>query len=755
MKRALFLSSIFLGSLCLASSSYGQDDVKFVQVETIQDADQSLLRKFEKALKEGKMDDVLVHMNGLMSRSRGNSANHLVGLDGSDEKSPTRFRGFRDYVLARLLTLPKEVRDKIARGHNAAVRGILKRSKGKGELSEDTLREIVENYPLASEAQSAAEKLAELCFERDDVVAALHYDAFIDRFHLFGSLSWSSRARRALIAARTGQFQKARSILAKFKAKAEKTARNDILSFLEQTTKAVEYTIQQKKSKKPKLPKIPSKLVLRNPRLNDSKIAFWETKRGTTNNRRAMIWRNGRRVKPLQDVLLDEPPRFHPYSRGDFVYVSNGRRIFAHSALTGRRKAILPFHFGETIEDPPPPGMETQVVSFGSLLLSNLYIPRSSPSLSRNRGLYGHGFGNNYGSLFLFDADRGHRAVFWEGDQGPGLKDSGAIQQPEDDNSQSSRSLASLLRNGHILGRPAICGQRLYAAMLVSDGEPEIWIAAFDRGDRKGEDLGVGLYPIWRTFIGTVNANDEKAIPAVFPSVVVSKSQVFVDSGTATLACVSATNGRMQWISQTTKAKKKKLNNNPFGRFNAEVTEQNPPSLEPLRFVERAGKSDLVLVAPPGRNEVKAFDTVTGKRIWSSGSLKVKANRFLVTREGVVILYGKRYLIALDGRNGKLASDPNEDGRFEILPQGDDVTFRGDIDAKRFVLPTGAGTARVIDYKVELRGKYKFFEVKFKMRKTLKLVGCKDDGHLVFTSHGLAYATKDRLLIYGADPKGK
>lgn len=741
----------FLGSLCVGTNSFGQGDVKFVQVESIQDSDRTLLSKFEKALKEKKMDDVLVHMNGLMSRSRGASSNLLVGLDGNDEKTPTRFRGFRDYVLARLLTLPKEVRDNIARGHNAAVRGIIKRRKSKGALTEATLREIVENYPLAAEAHNAAEKLAELCFERDDVVAALHYDSFIDRFHLFGSLSWSSRARRSLIAARTGQFKKARSILAKLRAKAEKTERNDLLNFVEQTSKAVEYTIAQKLSQKPKLPTIPSKLTLRNPKLNDSKIAFWETKRTAAKPKRAMIWRNGRRVKALDEVLLDEPPRFHPYARGEFIYISNGRRIFAHSALTGKRKAILPFHFGETIEDAPPPGMETQVVSFGSLLLSNLYIPRSSPSLSRNRGLYGHGFGNNYGSLFLFDADRGHRAVFWEGDQGPGQKESGAIKQPEEDDSLSKRSLDSLMRNGHILGRPAICGQRLYAALLVSEGEPEIWIAAFDRGDRKGEDLGVGLYPIWMTFIGTVTANAEKGIPAVFPSVVVSKSQVFVDSGTATLACVSATNGRMKWVSQTTKAKKKTPANNPFGRFNGVATDQNPPSLEPLRFVERNGSSDLVIVAPPGRSEIKAFDTVTGKRIWSSASLKVKANRFLVTREGVVILYGKRYLIALDGRNGKLASDPAENGRFELLPESDDVTYRGDIDAKRFVLPTGHGTARVIDYKVELRGKHKFFEVKFKMRKPLKLIGSKDDGHIVFTSHGLAYATKDRLMIYGPD----
>jgi hypothetical protein len=753
MPRLLLLSSLCLTGLLLSGTVEAQDSIKFVQVETIQDADFALLKKLEAALAKNAMDDVTVYIDELLSRSKGENANLLVPINGSDEKAATRHRGFRDLILGRLLELPMKVREQIARGHNAAVRGLLKRRSKQGPLNEEALLEIVESYPLAAKARMAAERLAELSFERDDLVAALHYDRFIDQFHLFAALSWSSHARRCLTAARTDQIKRAQSAIRIFRKKVEETKRKDLIAFSEQTAQAVKYIFAQKKVKLGTSAKIPGKVVLLNPKPKNSKIAFWQTKKkpdtrakATRNN--VFIWRNGQRIPNTETMMLSEPPRFHPFIRGNYIYVSNGRRVFAHSAKTGKRKAILPFHLGETVADPPPPGMETQVVGFGSLLLSNLYIPRSSPSLSRNRVLYGQGFGNNYGSLFLFDADRGHKIVFWEGDRGPGQKGKESIEQPEEDDSSYKRSLASLMANGHILGRPAICGQRLYAALLVSDGEPEIWLAAFERGDRSGDDLGLGLQPAWATFVGTVSANLDKSIPAVFPSVTVSKDLVFVDSGTATLACISAFDGSMKWVTQT--ATKKKAQ--PRGRNRAFQTRGNvnPPSLDPIRFVNRPGLSDLALIAPAGKNEVTAFDTKTGRIAWSTRHQKVKANRFFVTEDGLVIRYGNRVLMALDGRNGKLASDPVE-GSYNLLNPNENVSFRGDVEGPRIVLPTGKGYARIIDFKVERRGKFNSFDVAFTPRKAIKLIGTKDDGHIVFTSHGLAYASKSNLYIYGPE----
>jgi hypothetical protein len=745
MTRVFLTASLCLTALCFSSSALAQGTVKFAQVESIQEDDLALLRKLEKALSGNATDDVMVHMYELLSRCKGDSRNVCVPANGSDERAATRFRGFRDLILSRLLELPIKIRQQIARGHNAAVRGLLKRRSKQGLLPKTTLEEIVTSYPLAQKAHMAAERLAELAFEKDDLVAALHYDNFIDRFHLFAKLSWSSYARRVLTAARTKQAGKARSVLKTLEKKALLTGRRDLLEFVEQTSKAMKYILQQTNKATIKLAKVPSQLTLLNPKLDDSKIAFWPTTRKTKTKRRNLVFGNNGQV--ISGNAGDEPPRFHPSVRRDHVYVSNGRRVFVHSAKTGKRRAILPFHLGETVDDPPPPGMETQVVGFGSLLLSNLYIPRSSPSISRSRVLHGQGFGNNYGSLFLFDADRGHKIVFWEGDRGPGQRDKEALEQADEDNSAHKRSMASLMANGHILGSPAICGQRLYTAMLTSDGEAQVWLVAFKRDDRSGNDLGLGLIPDWRTFIGTVQSSNNKTIPVVFPSVIVSKDLVYCDTGTATLACVGAFDGAMKWVVQTTK-KPKALPNNRMRAFRGGLPIVNIPSRDPFRFIERPGASDLVLVVPPGKNELTAFDTRNGRICWSTRHQKISASRFLITEEGLVIRYGDRILMALDGQNGKLASDPVNDS-YKLLPATDKVKFRGDVDGKRLLLPTGGGYARVVDFKVARRGKHKSFDVEFTLRNPIKLVGTKDDGHIIFTSHGLAYATKDKLYIFG------
>lgn len=730
-----------------------------IQVETVSEREVTRFKKLAKLLSENKIADVTVILEELLRASQAEQRDLQVPINATENKAATHFRGFRELVLTRLMEMPMKVRKAIARGHEAAVRGLKSRStEGEGS-SERFLREIVESYPLAPQARDAALRLAELAFERDDLVAAMHYDHFVERFHRFGKVSWSTRARQCLTAARLGQPKRAQTLLRILKASVEKTKREDLMEFANSVNTAAQIFLRGASTEKAP-PEFPQSLALKNPRLKDSKITFWKPQKAATDSssrRGVIIIRGGRRVQSTGTTKL-VPPRFHPTVRGDDIYISNGRRIFVYSASTGKRRAILPFFVGEEISSPPPPGMQTEVIAFGSLLISNLYLPRTSASLSRERVLNGQGFGTNYGSMVLFDASRGHKIVYWEGDRGPGQAEKKKVAEQT---VPRKRSLKSVIDNGHVLGLPALCGQRIYTGMVVNDGEPEIWVVAFDRGQRSGEDLGVELVPIWATFIGVHSSNqNNKDIPNVFPSVSLSGDQVYCHTGTSTISALNALDGRLKWSVHSAEIKEQKENNgrNRFvfrgGRLvNPDAVTE--PHREPLRFIERPNLPDLVIVAPPGGKEVTAYDSLSGKIAWSTRRQRSSSDRFFVTKEGLVIRYGDRELIAIDGRSGKLCSMAIK-GSFndhKHLPSSESVKFRGDITDGRLLLPVGKGRVRLVKFSTKRVGDYDSLIVEFDIGDSIKLVGTKEDGHVSFTNSGMVMASRDRLWIFGLPKK--
>lgn len=734
---------------------------RFVQTESAPERSIALLGKLDKAIAENKTEDITIHLEELLRQSRGDARNLVVPMKASEDELPRHFRGFRDLVLSRLCAAPKAVRDQIKRAHDAAVRGLIKRAARTG-VTEALMIEIVEDYPLAEQAREAALSLAQLAFERDDIVACERYDAFLRRFYHFGVDDLGTLARRCLVAARLGERKRAESQLRILKARVKSEGRADLTAYAEGVAEALTVILGEPKPA-PTLEGRPRRLKGRNTSSKDRLVAFWkEAKEPSPNDiRRAgkrIILRLGRGRAQLEALRPFEPPRFLPRVLGHEVFVSNGRRVFVYDTRTGRRVARLPFHVGETVTDPPPLGMETELVFHGGLLASTLVVPRTSPTLKRERVLAGQGFGQNFCSLFLFDARRGHKIVYWEGDRGPSRTPDAGEKTRE---RRGRRSLAELALIAHPLGRPALCGRRIYVSALVAAAEPEVWVLAYDRGDRIGGDLGVGLTPIWATYVGTaprIDGNaDEELIPTVFPEITHNGHQVFCHTGTATIAALDAVDGTLNWVVHSTEPAKATANpNRPFFRGNQVPAPAAPPPVEALGFVSRPGLPNLVVVAPPATTEVSAFDAATGRLAWSTSRQRSGAHRFFILDDRIVLRYGKRDLIAIDGRNGKLCSMPVKGSfnKHQHLPARDAVEHHGDLRGRRLLLPLSKGRVQLVELELKSVGDGDSVVVSFDLGRPVKLVGTKETGNVVFTDDGVALATERELLIFGPYAEG-
>lgn len=698
-------------SLCAPGLAFGQAGVAVV--EQVDSRDLKLLKRLDRAVEQGNVGDARLVIDDLLNRSKDSHRNRAVPVEAPEDEPTLRYRGYRALVLDRLLEMPEAIRREVARVQGAAARGLLKQH-GEAPPDRALYRAIVERCPLADEARDAALRLSDLALERDDLVAAEAYDRFVERFHPRPEVGWSSRARRALVAARLGEERAARARLKSFEKAIGEAGEAGPRELFERTRAAVNAALAGRRGGKTAA--IAEGLKLKNPSPRASRYVTWSGSR-------------------------QPGPEPRPVVLGDEVFVSNGRRLHVFNSADGRHRPVLPFDMGDGSEGAPPGGASAEAVPYGSLLLVSLLIPKRSPALSRRRVRFGQTFGEHFGSMFIFDRARGHRIVYWEGDTGPGR----GLQKPRDTEPEEliggRRTLDSVLKDGHSLGRAALCGSRVYAALLVAGGEPEAWVIAFERRSRAADDLGIELEPVWATFIGsTPTAAQSPGQPPAFPSVFLCGDQVICHTGTATLAALDALDGGLRWTV-----------NMPQHESGRAAKQLQPPLIEPVRFLERPSLSPLVLVVPPGRKDLYAYDARDGRLAWSTRHHRGSSHRFALHPEGFVIRYGGREVIALDARTGRLASRPVK-GSFKDhrhLPTTDAVTGSGELRGGRLLLSVGRGRVREVSFAAgEASGRRVLTP---EIGPAVKLPGFGEAGHVRRTPHGLVLVTGDRVLIYGRE----
>lgn len=618
-----------------------------------------------------------VSRRGSASESRNGPGDTVLEVAGEGERP--RWEPLRRAAWRLVRKLPKDQRRKLADTQTAAL--ATERSRGEDE------DRLLERYPLADGAAAWAEELAARAATSADDLGAASFDRLAQRIASLAQgqpapRSPAARLRRALALLAVRDLEGAQDELRRTSRALDPKADAGLLRTLGLVQKRVEAAVRAR-----------ARLERRAP------------PEGTVAGLLAAYRFTRKDAVPTGTQASPVAAR-----HGRTVFASDGSRLLVVDARTAELEGKLP----QDDDEVGPPG--TQVVGTvaraGDLVLAPLFFEdfllparKAAADAAMQARAEDPKVRGGFYSLFVFDAP-GRRQLWCDGES-PGnpldedpLQGGGRPLGMEGLDETAWRRWAC----AHVVGRPVADARRIYVPQATAAAEPQLWVAAFERGT--SHDQHLALVPAWRTFLGSSlqggTANATPPVGAANPRLALDPDgRVLVQTDLGFVAALDARTGALEWI-VSTREEDAPGRRGPRARAN-EPHGFQPTNDPPVVVARRGSRPSVLVLAPLEQTAFLGLDVEDGSVLWKVDYGDVgfsytgaESARVAALAPDVVALYGGQRVVLVDGATGKLlarATATLEPGEWPVGPLAP-------AGPQACVLPTLGGRAHVLRYAI-------------------------------------------------------